>query len=179
MALYAWAFEPANGTPRWCRILFPVTVLTVSEWELTFRQIGLYPAALLLPILFLLNRFRAVAWPDVLTGALLGGLLSWKAADLWPLFSGSALLCAILVLVPAILLCGNRDDRLLACVLGSLAFELFFCLREYMLFSFCVVRLGSRDALDLSTAALCLYVVLDTLLHALHLKGKSIVSVGN
>ena len=75
--------------------------------------------------------------------------------------------------------CRDRDDRFLACAIGSLLFELFFCLREYMLFSFCVVRLGSREALSLSTSSICLYTVLEELFGAVHACRKHAIPIGN
>ena len=157
LALFAWAFEePKNG--RWLRTISPVIVLLLSEWELSFRRIWIYPAALLLPMLYLPGRVRTVFWAEVLTAALLGGLTCWKMDDTWPLQSISHLMAPMLLLVIAVLLCRDRKDRCLACALGSLLYELFFCLREYMLFSFCITRLGSRESLSLGSAALCLYV---------------------
>ena len=175
LSLHAWAF----GRESRLRILLPLAVLAVSEWELLYTQIWLYPAAMLLPLPFLLGRARAVAWAEVWTASLLGGAVSWKAADLWPLLPGSTLLCAALLLVPAIFLCRSREDKLLACALGSLFFELFFCLREYILFSFCVIRLGSREALSLGAAALCLYHALEQARRVVRIREKRAVSMRN
>ena len=178
LALYAWAFEPVEREGRRLRALFPLALLAVSELELTFARIMIYPAALLLPVLFLLKRDRTVAWAEVLTASLLGGFLCWKAADSWPLFPGLTFLCGILLLAATVLLCRQRGDRLLACAIGGLFFELFFCLREYTLFSFCVIRMGSRDGLSLAASTHCLYAVLEQLCHALP-KRKRAVSIVN
>ncbi len=161
MALYAWAFDRTKTKRRRLFVLLPLAILAVSEWELVYARVWLYPSALLLPLLFLWGRVRIVNWAEVLTASLLGGLVCWKTADTWPLFTGLTLVCAILLLIPVMFLCRDREDRLLACCLGSLFFELFFCLREYLLFSFCVIRLYSRDALSLGTAAICLYFLLE------------------
>ena len=179
MALYGWAFDPAERRRRWIMILFPLVVLLVSEWEVTFSSYKLYPASLLLPVCFLMVRSRDVAWAEVLASSLLGGLVCWKAADAWPLLPGSAVLCAVLLLIPVTLLCRDRDDRLLAVTFGSLFFELFFCLHEYMLFSFCALRFGSKDALSLGSMALCIYFVLEQLRLLLLSKKKDAVSIRN
>ena len=178
MVLYQWAFDQSGTKTRWLRIAFLLAILAASEWELACTQVWFYPAALLLPLLSLLGRSCPVAWAEVSTAALFGGLLSWKAADLWPLLPGLKMLCAALLLVPVVLLCRDREDRFLACALGSLLFESFFCLREYMLFSFCVIRLGSRDGLSLGTAAVCLYSGLEQVGLAVHSKKKHTLSVG-
>lgn len=178
MALHAWSFEQTEGKVRWLRILFPLGVLAISEWELTFTGISIYPSAVLLPVLFLLGRCRAVAWPEVLAAALLGGLLCWKTADAWPLLPGLMVLCGALLMISILLLCCEWEDRRLACALGGLVFELFFCLREYMLFSFCVLRFGSRQSLELSTTAICVYAVFETLRLAVGHKGKGAASAG-
>lgn len=179
MSLYAWAFERTEMPKRRLRILCPLAILAISEWEVTFTKVGLYPAGLLLVLFFIGLQLRSVCWAEVLTASLLGGLLSWKAADAWPLLPGSPLLCASLLLAPIILLCRSREDRLAACALGSLFFELFFCLREYMLFSFFVGRLGSRDALSLASSAICLYHVFEQVCHGVHRRIKDAISIGN
>lgn len=158
MALYAWAFDERASKAK---ILFPLLVLAASNREFSYTNIALFPAALLLPFLFLLGRIREIHWTEVLAAALLGGLLSWKAADAWPLLTGLTGLCAALLLLPGALLCREREDRLLVCALGGIIFELFFCLRESLLFSYCVLRLGSRAGLDLSAASICLWYVLE------------------
>lgn len=175
LTLYAWAFDRSKGKGRILRIAAPLLLLLASEWELTFSRIYLYPAALLFPAVFLFDAKRSIAWAEVLTAALLSSLVSWKAADAWPLLPGGRLLCAVLLLIPIMLLCRGKEDRLLACSLAGLLYELFFCLKEYMLFSFCIIRLGSRESLNLSTAALCLYGLMEqTILVAG--RGKSIAA---
>lgn len=172
MALYAWAFEDASKK-RWLRTLSPLALLFLSEWEPSYARFNLYPAALLLPALYGMGRARTVAWAEVLTASILGGLICWKAEDAWPLMPGLTLLTSATLLIPVMILCRQRADRLLACAVGSLFFELFACLREYMLFSFCVVRLGSRASLSLAAAALCLYALGELVFGAIH-RRKSI-----
>ena len=173
MALYAWGFVRTDGKGRRLRVLGPLCILALSEWELAYTQICLYPTALLLPLIYLLGRVRSVAWTEVLTAAILGGLICWKVEDAWPLMPGLTLLTSATLLIPVMILCRQRADRLLACAVGSLFFELFACLREYMLFSFCVVRLGSRASLSLAAAALCLYALGELFFCAIH-RRKSI-----
>lgn len=172
LALYAWAFD---GTPtgRRLRIWAPVGLLFLSEWALCYERVEIYPAALLLPARYGAGRARTVSWAEVLTAAILGGLICWKVGDAWPLMPALKLLCSVLLLIPALIVCRKRADRLLACALGSLLLELCACLREYMLFSFCVVRLGSREALSLAAAALCLYALGELVFGAIH-RRKSI-----
>ena len=95
-----------------------------------------------------------------MAASIMGGLLCWKVADTWPLFYGSILVCGAMLLIPICFMCRNREDRLLACAVGGLVFELFFCLREYVLFSYCEIRMGSREGLNLSTVTICLYDLL-------------------
>ena len=178
MALYAWGFEKPKNS-RWMRAISPVTVLLLSEWEISFTRIWIYPAALLLPMICLFGRSRTVAWAQTVTAGLLGSLLSWKAADAWPLLPGLTLLCAMLMLAPVLLLCRVGEDRGLACALGGLLYELFFCLREYMLFSFCVVRLGSREGLSLGALSVCLCLLLAESLPVFRKGGKSVLPTGN
>ena len=154
LALYAWAFDRGHGL----RMLIPLLILAISGWELTFERIWLFPAAWLLPLMYL---FHTAVWAEVLTASIAGGLVCWKMADTWPLLPGLTPLCALMLLILVVLLCRKREDRLLACAVSGMFFELFFCLREYMLFSFCTVRLGSREGLSLGSAALCLYCVLE------------------
>ena len=179
MSLFAWAFEETSGRARWLVILTPLCILALSEAELIFERIRLYPAALLLPLPFVWKRLRSAAWGRVCMAALLGGLLSWKAADVWPLFSGIRPLCAGLLLIPAFLLCREREDRLLACALGSLAYELCFCMREYMLFAFCVLRLGSRDALSLGTAGACVLLIFRPAFFHRFIRKNNVLPIGN
>ena len=179
LVLYDWAFDRSGRRSRWFRSLFFLLVLIVSPRELDFERVWLYPAALLLPFAWILHRVRIVAWAEVFTASLLGGLVGWKAADLWPLFSGIELLCSALLLIPVMLLCRNKEDRCLSCALGGLFFELFFCLREYILFSFCVIRVGSRASLSLSTAALCLSAVLEQRHGRILPRRKRAISIGN
>lgn len=179
MTLYAWAFDTDKGKGHWLRLLFPLVVLAVSEWELTYTCLWLYPAALLLPVLFLWRKPKMVAWAEVLTAALFGGLLCWKIGDLWPLLPALMLLSVALMLAPIYLLCRSREDRLLAFAFGGLVYELFFCLREYMLFSFCVIRLGSREALSLGTAAVCASLLLEQVRLYLPVRRNHTVSIGN
>ena len=179
MALYAWAFDTHKGKGHWLRLLLPLVFLSISEWELTYTRLWLYPAALLMPVLFLWRKPQMVAWTEVLTAALFGGLLYWKIGELWPLFPALMHLSVTLILVPVCLLCRNREDRLLACALSGLFYELFFCLREYMLFSFCVIRLGSREALSLSTAAICADLFLEQVRLCLPARRNHTVSIGN
>ena len=142
-------------------MLAPLAVLVVSPWEIAYARIWLYPASMLLFLACLLGSMGAVEWAEVLTASLLGGLLCWKATDIWPLFWGGRMVCVSLMLGPTFLLCRKKEDRVLACAMGSLCFELFFCLEEYMLFSFCVVRLGSRESLSLATACMWLGGILE------------------
>ncbi len=179
MVLYAWGFAQTDGKRRWLRVSAPLVVLALSEWELFYTQIWFYPAAMLLPLIYLFGRIRTLAWAEVLTASVLGGLLCWKAADRWPLFLGLPLLCAALLLIPIMLLCQKRDDRFLACALGGLLFELFFCLREHMLFSFCVVRLGSREGLSLSASSICLCAIWEQAHLAVSAGRKPAVPIGN
>ena len=179
LSLHTWAFDTADRTKRWLMILLPLMLLAVSERELVYPRIIVYPSAMLLPVCFLLRRIQTVSWAEVLTASLTGGFLCWKAADRWPLFPVIIPVCAALMLIPIMVLCGSREDRLLACALGSLIFELFLCLKEYVLFSFCVVRLGSRDALSLGTAALCLHGMVEPFFHFLVSKKKHALSVSN
>ena len=179
MALYAWAFDRSHGKSRWMRVMALAVVLCISEWELYFTRFYVYPASVLMATILLFEKKGPLAWAEVLTGALLGGLLCWKVADSWPLMPGLPLLCAALLLVPVVPLCQNREDRFLAIGLGGLFFELFFCLREYMLFSFCVIRLGSREALSLSAASLCLYFVLESIVQDIRAKAKGSLSAAN
>ena len=137
LALYFWAFDGADRRTPWLRVLFPLLLLALSELGSTFTYMSFYPAALLLPLPFAAGRARGVAWAEVLAAGLLGAILSWKAADAWPLFDGLVPLCAALLLIPVAVLCRDREDRWLACALGGLFFELLFCLREYTLFSSC------------------------------------------
>lgn len=171
MALYAWACDDPKKS-RW-RILAPLIVLALSEWELSHARFSLYPAAMGIPMLFLWGRIRTAAWAEVLTASLLGGLICWKAADAWPLLSISWLMLPLLLLAPTAVLCRDREDRCLACAIGGLFFELFFCLREYMLFSFCVVRLGSRGGLSLGASSICLYMLLEQLFCMLRAKRRA------
>lgn len=153
--LYAWAFEETRSRRHWLRILFPLAVLLLSGWELQFTRISIYPAAMLLPVRYAVRKVPAAAWTEVLCAAILGGLLCWKAADAWPLLPGLGVLCGALMMIPVCLLCRGREDRFLACALGGLCFELFFCIKEYLLFSYAIVRLGSREGLSVASAALC------------------------
>ena len=173
LTLYAWAFDRSEGKSRLLLIAAPLLLLLASEWELTFSRIYLYPGALLFPAVFLFDAKRSIVWAEVLTAALLAGLISWKASDAWPLLPGRIFLCAVLLLIPIMLLCRGKEDRLFACSLAGLLYELFFCLKEYMLFSFCIMRLGSRESLSLSTAALCLYGLVEQTILAVR-RGKSI-----
>lgn len=179
MALYAWAFDDSCRRRRYICILVPLVFLAMSEWELSFTQLYLYPAALLLPMLCFVGKNRTVAWEEVLTAAIIGGLVCWKIADKWPLFWGTRPLCAILLLIPTLILCRERGDRFLACAFGSLIFELFACLREYMLFSFCVLRLGSREALSLGASSICLYAAFEQIVLAVRPRRKPAVPIGN
>ncbi len=155
LSLYAWACDR-----RRLRIWFVLLVLAISGWEMTHTRIWLYPAALLLPLVFVFHR---PVWSEVLTAAVLGGLVSWKAADIWPLSPLLMPLCSLLIMTSGFL-CRSREDRLLAFCLCGLFYEMFFCLREYVLFSFCVIRLGSRSSLCLSTAVLCIYLILEEMI---------------
>ncbi len=162
LSLYAWAFDVSDSRRRWLRVLFPLAVLALSEIELTFTGICIYPASLLVAC-YLIRDQRTIQWAQMLTASLLGGLACWKAVDLWPLFPGIVPLCAGVLLVPIFILCRGRADRLASCALGGLIFELFFCLKEYLLFSFCILRFGSRDGLSLAAASACLYCLLEQL----------------
>ncbi|MBQ6866931.1 MAG: hypothetical protein IJO15_08845 [Clostridia bacterium] len=75
-------------------ILFSLLSLALSEVEIGGTYLSLYPAALLLPVPFLLSIDKE-AWPEVLAAAFFGGMLCWKAADAWPLLPGVMLLCRI------------------------------------------------------------------------------------
>ena len=179
MALYAWAFDRSEAKGRWLRILFPLMILALSELEFTFVRVSLYPAVLILPTICFFEKSRSPDRIGVLTAALLGGFLCWKAADLWPLLPARPLLCASLSALTACSICRSRNERRLACALAGSFYELFFCLREYTLFSFCVIRLGSRDALSLSAAALCLCLLWERLPIVRFSKNKRTVSAGN
>ena len=72
LSLYAWAFDERKGH-RWLRILFPLVILAVSGWDLSFSRLRIYPAALLLIGPFLLRKPSAVAWEEVLTAATAAG----------------------------------------------------------------------------------------------------------
>ena len=172
MALYEWAFCGSHMKYRWIWLLLPPAILAVSELELTGMSICVYPAGLLFPLLFLLDGMCAGGPADVLAASILGGMLCWKAADAWPLFPLIQAVCAVLLLGTATLLCRDRAKRSLACALGGLFFELFFCLREYTLFSFCVIRLGSRESLSLGAASVCMYRLLEQVRFALRQKEK-------
>lgn len=175
LSLYAWAFDPLDHSHRWLHVLFPLIVLAVSEIELTFISCNIYPASLLLVICFLIREPCEVEWAEVLTASLLGGLMCWKVVDRWPLFSGILPLCAGVLLIPVVLLCRSRKGRLLSCSLGGLVFELFFCLKEHILFSFCVVRFGSRDGLSLVVASMCLYFLFEQVCLAAHIKKNNAI----
>ena len=179
MALYHWAFDERKGKQHASHLLFPLVILVLSELELPFQDFQIYPSALLLPIGLLIDSRGSVCWEETLTASLIGGLLCWKAADLWPLFPGIIPLCGALLLLPVVLLCREGKDGLLSCALGSLFFELFFCLKEYLLFSYCVLRLGSRDALSLGTVALCLYVLTERIQCFARARRKHAIPIGN
>ena len=179
MALFHWAFDERKGKQHVFLFLFPLTILVLSELELPFPDLLIYPSALLLPMGLLLDSRGSVCWEETLTASLIGGLLCWKAADHLPLFPGIILLGGALLLLPVVLLCREEKDRLLSCALGSLFFELFFCLKEYLLFSYCVVRLGSRDALSLGTVALCLYVLTERIRCFARARRKHAISISN
>ncbi|MBR0207120.1 MAG: hypothetical protein IJQ45_10315 [Clostridia bacterium] len=179
LSLCAWAFCDKNDGRRWRKILFPLGILAISWWELRFARITVYPAALLLLIPFLPLGRRFAAWAEVLTAALIGGFLSWKAADTWPLFAGMTLLSAVLLYIATIPLCRDGMDRRLACALGGLFYELFFCLKEYTLFAFCVIRLCSRESLSLTAAALCLAAIHEQMRQELNEREKRTVPIGN
>ncbi len=179
MTLYAWGFETFGRRSRYLHMAFPLLLLAVSGWELSFTRLEVYPAALLLPFAYCLGRVRSVSRAEVLTSSFIGGLICWKIGDRWPLFWGTYPLCSASLLILAAFFCSDREDRFLACAIGSLLFELFFCLREYMLFSFCVVRLGSREALSLSASSICLYTVLEELFGAVHACRKHTIPIGN
>ena len=155
LSLYAWAFDEQTGWRRWLSILFPLIILLLSEWELAYATITIYPAALLLPIVFVIRKAQRAALAETLCACILGGLVSWMSADAWPLLPGLGVLCGALMMIPVCLLCRGREDRFLACALGGLCFELFFCIKEYLLFSYAIVRLGSREGLSVASAALC------------------------
>lgn len=170
MALFAWANKQDK---RWLpRVLSFLILLAVSGFEWDLEWIRLYPAAVLLPPILLLDWPHQVNWAEVLTASMLGGLICWKVADAWPLLSLLEPLCAALLTIPILLICRNREDRSIACAVGGLVFELFFCVREYMLFSFCVIRLGSHDSFSLSTAAIFLWVLVEPVCQRLHTKKK-------
>ena len=179
LSLYAWAYDTSEHRRRWLRVLFPLAVLAVSEIELIFPSCSVYPASLLWATCFLMRDPRTVEWAETLTAALTGGLVCWKAADLWPLFSGIIPLCAGFLLVPIALLCRSREDRLLACGLGGLVFELIFCLKEHILFSFCVLRLGSRDGLSLAAGTACLYCLLEQVQRIVRVKKYHTIYTSN
>lgn len=166
LALLIWAFESFGRKERIVRILLLFIILTVSEMELTSSRISVYPASLVLPWACIAGKVERINWAEVLTAAFLGGLACWKMADAFPLSPGLMPLCAAMMLIPVLFLCRDRDDRMLGCAVGSMFFELFFCLREYMLFSFCVIRIGSRDALTLETLSMCLCTLTERLYFA-------------
>ncbi len=178
MALYHWAFDERKGKQHASHLLFSLVILVLSELEVTFQNVRVYPAVLLL-IVYLIRKPLLIRWEETLTASLIGGLLCWKAADLWPLFPGIIPLCGALLLLPVVLLCREGKDGLLSCTLGSLFFELFFCLKEYMLFSYCVLRLGSRDSLSLGAAALCLYGLTERIRYFARARRKHAISISN
>ena len=164
LSLFSCAFfEPKTEKPA-AKSLWYLGILAVSELELTFSNVKLYPAALLLSLLLGIGRARRIAWSEVLTASVLSGLICWKVSDVCPLFPSLTLLCALMLMIPILLICREREDRFLGCAIGGLFYELFFCLREYLLFSFCVIRLGSRDGLSITAAAHLMYIMLDELL---------------
>ena len=137
----------------------------------------MYPAAVLLTVMLFTGRVRTVNWLEMLVSSLVGGLLSWKVADVWPLLPGLILVCAMMMLIPPLILCRHREDRLPVFALGSSFFELFFCIREYMLFSFCMIRLGSRQSLDLCTSSIVLYTVVEKVCLAIREKKKHAAAI--
>ncbi len=179
MALYHWAFNERKGKQHVFRLLFPLVILAISELDLSLGNVWVYPAALLLPVGFLFDNRGSVCWEEALTASLIDGILCWKAADHWPLFPGIIPLCGALMLLLVILMCREEKDRLLSCALGSLFFELFFCLKEYLLFSYCVVRLGSRDSLSLGASALCLYGLTERIRCFARARRKHAISISN
>ena len=180
MALYAWACEENTcGKQRILRGLFPLAILAVSEIELSFRSIQFYPAALLLPLYFLLRSHRSIVWEEVLTAVLLGGFVCWRITDAWPLFGGIIPLCGLLFLIPVKLFCRDRENRFFACALISLVYEWFCCLKEYMLFSYCIIRIGSRDSLSLVTASICIYGLSEQIWKYACTKRKQAISISN
>ena len=77
MALYAWGFESPGTRGRYLHMAIPALLLAVSGWELSFLRLEVYPTALLLPAAFCLGRVRTVSWAEVLTAAVVGGLICW------------------------------------------------------------------------------------------------------
>ncbi len=179
MALFAWAGGNGGKKQIIQRILFPLAILSVSEIELSYQNIRVYPAALLLSIGYLIRSHHSIAWEEVTTAALIGAFICWKTADAWPLLPGILLLCGALLLVPIALLCHDREERFFAIALGTLFYEWFFCLKEYMLFSFCVVRIGSKDSLSLGTAAMCLYGLIEPIWQFAFAGRKHAISISN
>lgn len=178
MVLSAWAFDLSPKKWHMLMIWLPLLILAISEIEVSCARISLYPSALLLPV-FSFTRIRHADWAGISAAALLGGFLCWKIVDLWPLLSVRLLISASIMSFTVWILCRSKEDRNLACAMGGVFFELFFCLREYTLFSFCVIRLGSRDALSLVTASLCLRFLVNQLRLVLFSKRKHAVSIGN
>ena len=179
MALHIWACENVNGKQHILRGLFPLAILAVSEIELSFHDVQIYPAALLLPLYFLLRSHRSIVWEEVLTAVLLGGFVCWRISDAWPLFEGIIPLCGLLFLIPVKLFCRDRENRFFACALISLVYEWFFCLKEYMLFSYCVIRIGSRDSLSLGAASICIYGLSEQIWKYACTKRKQAISISN
>ena len=179
LSLYAWAFCEAPNGRRRMLTLFPLFLLLVSEAEWTGAYLQLYPAGLLLPGLFLERKRKPIDWPGVLSAAILSGLLGWKLGDAFPLSPLVTPLGALLMLGPIAFLCRQERDRRLAICLAGLAYELFFCLREYVLFSYCLIRLGSRAGLSLSAAALCAYNALSLCANRLAAREKHGMTIRN
>jgi len=157
LALFVWAFGDRERDLSRRMILVSLLSLSLSEVEMEGTGLSVYPAGLVLLVPFLSDVHRRGSWPEVLIAAFFGGLLCWRVADAIPLQPGLLLLCAMLLSAPVCLICRERAEAQLALGLGSLFFELFFCLREYMLFSFCVIRLGSREGLSLASLSMLLF----------------------
>ncbi|MBQ7277987.1 MAG: hypothetical protein IJR17_02115 [Clostridia bacterium] len=158
LALYLWA----EGDSRRERLggLLPLGVLIISDPSVALGPIILYPAGLLSILLAFLKKPRHLSLSVI--GAVLGGMICWKVADRFPLMPGLLWLCGG-VLAACCFLCPEPVSKLQCAALGSLLFEVMFCLREYMLFGYCQLRLSSKDSLSAFAASVCLLIVVNGL----------------
>ena len=105
--------------------LFPLFLLLVSEAEWTGAYLQLYPAALLLPGLFLERKRKQIDWPGVLSAAILSGLLGWKLRDAFPLSPLVTPLGVLLMLGPSRFCAGRSGTGAWASALRALPMSSF------------------------------------------------------